>query len=53
MAGQTVWGAYNAVTNHITHDATRDDEKRLQGQWYGYTRNTSQKAFDLAMSLVA
>ena len=46
----TVWQAYNAVTEYITHDYGRSDDSRLQAQWFGATATMGKKALDLALA---
>jgi phage/plasmid-like protein (TIGR03299 family) len=53
MAGETVWGAYNAVTQHLTHTASREVDTRLASQWYGDASIMNRRALELAMDLVA
>lgn len=51
MAGNTVWGAYNAVTNYITHKRGRSQESRLAAQWFGDGAKINQRAMDLAVQM--
>lgn len=45
----TAWQSYNAVTEYITHEAGRNEDTRLNSQWFGQNVNLNQRAFDLAM----
>lgn len=47
----TAWGAYNGVTQYITHVAGNTAETRLKSAWYGPGRVMSKRALTLAMSL--
>lgn len=51
-AAGTQWGAYNAVTEYLTHDYGKSDESRLYANWYGDVARTNSAAFDLAMEAV-
>ena len=51
----TYWGAYNAVTEYITHEAGRGDSveaarRRLESQWWGSGQATITKAHALALA---
>lgn len=45
----TYWGAYNAVTEYLTHEYGNNDETRLYANWYGHVANTNNFAFKTAM----
>ena len=47
------WGAYNGITQYITHHAGNEAETRLRSAWYGPGQKLSAKALELALALVA
>lgn len=52
LAGQTVWGAYNAVTHYVDHVRGKSQENRMESSWFGGGARTRQVAFKKAMELV-
>jgi len=52
----TMWGAYNAITEHLTHDAgraldtTENARKRLESLYWGTAATTLNKAHALALA---
>jgi phage/plasmid-like protein (TIGR03299 family) len=51
----TYWGAYNAITEWVTHEAGRGDgieaaRRRLESQWWGSGAATLTKAHALALA---
>lgn len=52
IAGNTAWGAYNAVTDYLTWEQGRSPENRLDANSYGLAATTNQKALDLAYQYV-
>jgi phage/plasmid-like protein (TIGR03299 family) len=51
----TYWGAYNAITEWVTHEAGRGDDteaarRRLESQWWGTGAATITKAHALALA---
>lgn len=42
----TRWGAYNAVTEYLTHEYGNNEETRLNANWFGYAANVNEEAFD-------
>lgn len=49
-ANGTMWSGYNAVTRYLTHDYGRNEDSRLNAQWFGESAKTSQRALDLALA---
>ena len=47
----TAWEAYNAVTEYITHEHGRNDDNRLNAQWFGDSAKLNRRAFDAALCL--
>lgn len=53
MAGQTLWGAINAVTHYEEHQRVGSNEERLYASWFGgNTEKVRERAFEVAASLV-
>lgn len=42
----TRWGAYNAVTEYLTHEYGNSEETRLNSNWFGSSANINEEAFD-------
>lgn len=53
VASGTLWGAYNAYTWHLNHQAGRTADGRLNSLWYGKSANDNQRALNVALQLVA
>jgi phage/plasmid-like protein (TIGR03299 family) len=49
----TVWAAYNAVTEYLTHEATSDADKRYSSLWFGQNSARNELALNEAMKLAA
>jgi phage/plasmid-like protein (TIGR03299 family) len=49
----TYWGAYNAVTEYLTHERGRSEEVRLDSQWFGQGATLNTKALSVAMEMAA
>lgn len=47
----TYWGAYNAVTEYLTHSRGKDAEKRLDSVWFGDGAALSRQALATAVEL--
>lgn len=47
----TWWGAYNAVTDFLSHERGEDAERRLDHVWFGPGSNTNRKALKLALEM--
>lgn len=48
----TWWGAYNAVTNYLTHDRGNSVETSLNSLWFGNSFNVNRRALDTALGVV-
>lgn len=48
----TVWGAYNAVTDILTHDRGRNAQSLVNSNLFGPNAKTNDKAIDIAMEMV-
>lgn len=48
----TLWGAYNAITEWTTHERGKSDETRLRSQWFGQSARDTDKALTEARKLV-
>ncbi len=55
MAGVrgTVWAAYNAVTEYLTHANGADADKRYSSLWFGANANKNLLALNEAVALLA
>jgi phage/plasmid-like protein (TIGR03299 family) len=49
----TMWALYNGVTEYLTHVRGRDNDNRLESLWFGVSKNTNQRAFDVAVKMAA
>lgn len=51
----TMWAAYNAVTEYLTHERGNDRDVRLDSQWFGDSAKLGMRALQVAnkMALVA
>ena len=47
----TWWAAYNGVTEYLTYAAGKTAEDRMASLWTGAAARTSNKAFDIAMTM--
>ena len=47
----TLWGAFNAVTEHVDYVRGKDDQ-RLTSAWYGTGGQTKDRAWEVAVSLL-
>lgn len=47
----TVWDAYNGVTEYLSWGAGRNEATRLDSLWFGPNANLNQKALDTALEL--
>jgi phage/plasmid-like protein (TIGR03299 family) len=47
----TAWGAYNAVTQYLTHDRGNDADRRTDSLWFGNGASLNRKALDMALAL--
>lgn len=53
-AHNTLWGAVNAVTNHVDYDArARSDDNRFSSSQFGLGNDLKQLAFNRALEMVA
>ena len=49
----TIWAAYNAVTEYLTHDVTADADKRYSSLWFGANSTRNTLALEEALKLAA
>lgn len=47
----TYWALYNATTQYLTHDAHKDDDRRLYNLWFGSAFQTNKEALELAVKM--
>lgn len=45
----TMWGAYNAVTEYITHQAGRSADTRVESGWFGANAKITDRALTVAL----
>lgn len=45
----TMWGAYNAVTEYITHQAGRSPDTRVESGWFGQNARITDRALTVAL----
>jgi phage/plasmid-like protein (TIGR03299 family) len=50
--GQTVWDAYNGVTEWIDYHRGRSAATRLESAWFGDGANLRQKAHEVALAMI-
>jgi phage/plasmid-like protein (TIGR03299 family) len=53
MAGQTLWGAVNAVTEYVDHERGKQRETALDAAWFGEGANLKDRAFKVAREMIA
>jgi len=51
LAAGTWWSAYNAVTEHLSHNAGRNPDNRYTSLWFGQGANLNKRALDLAVQV--
>lgn len=49
----TVWAAYNAATEYLSHSAGRSADSRYNSLWFGENANRNKTALDEALKLAA
>jgi hypothetical protein len=49
----TMWGAFNAVTEYLTHEKGDNAATRLDSQWFGHNARFISRALDTALSYAA
>lgn len=47
----TMWGAFNAVTQFITHDSGRSANNRVDSGWFGANRARTERALSVAVEM--
>lgn len=45
----TYWGAYNAVTEYLSHEYGTNEESRLHANWFGSVLKTNEEALTVAL----
>lgn len=48
----TLWAAYNAVTDYLTHERGSDKEVRLDSQWFGDSAKLGLRAIKVAQQMM-
>jgi len=52
IAGSTLWGLFNAATDHIDHTRSRGEEAGLASSWFGAGSQLRKKAMQEATALL-
>jgi hypothetical protein len=47
LAGETAWGAFNAVTDYLDHKVQGNQDKRMSSSWFGEGARKRRKTFEL------
>lgn len=47
----TYWALYNATTQYLTHEAGKDEDRRLYNLWFGRGFDANKQALDLAVKM--
>ena len=53
MAGNTYWGAYNAVTGYLNYFRGKTQDNTLSSLWYGDSSQVNKRALEAAMKMAA
>jgi phage/plasmid-like protein (TIGR03299 family) len=48
----TLWGAYNAVTEYLTHEQGKELDTRLNSNWFGENMRTNDFALETALQAI-
>jgi phage/plasmid-like protein (TIGR03299 family) len=48
----TFWGAYNGVTNFLTHCRGRTEDNRRESNWWGIGADTNKRALSVALDMI-
>jgi phage/plasmid-like protein (TIGR03299 family) len=51
--GKTLWSGYNGVTEYLSYEYGRSNDRRLDALWFGQNTTLSQKALDVALTLAS
>lgn len=49
----TMWGAFNSVTEFLTHERGKDSATRLDSQWFGHNAKLINRALETAVQFAA
>ena len=52
LAGQTYWGAYNAVTEYLNYFRGKTQDNTLTSLWFGDSAQVNKRALDVALKMV-
>jgi len=53
MAGNTYWGAYNAVTEYLNYFRGKTQDNTLSSLWFGASSQVNQRALDVAIEMAS
>lgn len=53
LAGETAWGAFNAVTDYLDHRVSGGQDRRMASSWFGEGARKRAKAFNLIAATLA
>jgi phage/plasmid-like protein (TIGR03299 family) len=51
LAGQTYWGAYNAVTEYLNYFRGKTQDNTLTSLWFGDSAQVNKRALDVALKM--
>jgi hypothetical protein len=52
VAGKTLWGAVNAVTQYIDHERGKHRDTSLDAAWFGGGAQLKDRAFAMAQEIL-
>lgn len=52
LAGETVWGAVNAITYYLDHSKSGTQDRRMSSSWFGNGARQRKDAFAIAAELI-
>jgi phage/plasmid-like protein (TIGR03299 family) len=53
LAGQSYWGAYNAVTEYLNYFRGKTQDNTLTSLWFGDSAQVNKRALDVAIKMAA
>lgn len=49
----TLWGAYNAITEYLTHEQGRTPDSRVESAWFGKAGENARRALEVSLRFAA